>query len=102
VKYVARSSFLADFKRLSPRERALFMDAVAAMNAAYAARGTQELPRWPARLRIRPMVDNPGIYEMTWSFAGPDGRATFDVITIDGEPGIRWRRIGSHDIYREP
>lgn len=102
MKYVARRSFLADFKRLSPRERAIFMDAVAAMNAAYAARGDQRMPYWPARLRIRPMVDQPGIYEMTRSFAGPDGRATFEIITIDGEPGIRWRRIGSHDIFREP
>jgi len=39
---------------------------------------------------------------MTWSFSGPDGRATFEFVTIDGQPGIRWRRIGCHDIYRSP
>jgi hypothetical protein len=39
---------------------------------------------------------------MTWSFAGPDGRATFEFITIDGEPAIRWRRIGGHEIFAEP
>jgi hypothetical protein len=39
---------------------------------------------------------------MTWSFAGPDGRATFEWIRIDGQPGIRWRRIGGHAIFGEP
>jgi hypothetical protein len=39
---------------------------------------------------------------MTWSFSGPDGRATFEWIQIGSEPGIRWRRIGSHAIFGEP
>ncbi|MCL5265766.1 MAG: hypothetical protein M1343_11370 [Chloroflexi bacterium] len=42
------------------------------------------------------------IWEMTWSFSGPDGRATFELASIDGEPAIRWRRIGNHRIFREP
>jgi hypothetical protein len=28
-------------------------------------------------------------WEMTWSFNGPDGRATFEWIAIDGELGLR-------------
>jgi hypothetical protein len=44
----------------------------------------------------------PGIFEMTWSFASPDGRATFEILTIDGEARIRWRRIGDHGVFREP
>ena len=36
---------------------------------------------------------------MTWSFAGPDGRATFEWILIDGELAIRWRRIGGHEVF---
>jgi len=40
--------------------------------------------------------------EMTWSFAGPDGRATFELVEVDGEPAIRWRRIGDHRIFEEP
>ncbi len=41
-------------------------------------------------------------WEMTWSFAGPDGRATFEWITIDGEQAVRWRRVGGHEILNDP
>jgi hypothetical protein len=47
------------------------------------------------------MADHPGIYEFHFS-AG--GRATFhfgDPI-VEGEAHIVWRRIGGHEIYREP
>ncbi|MGQ0775445.1 MAG: hypothetical protein ACT4NY_13640 [Pseudonocardiales bacterium] len=36
----------------------------------------------------------PRIWELTWSFSGPDGRATFESIEIDGTSGIRRRQIG--------
>jgi hypothetical protein len=39
---------------------------------------------------------------LTWSFSGPDGRATFEFVTIDGELGILWRRIGDHRIFMRP
>jgi hypothetical protein len=39
---------------------------------------------------------------MTWSFAGPEGRATFEWMVIEDEPRIRWRRIGFHAIFEEP
>jgi hypothetical protein len=32
---------------------------------------------WPAALRVKSVRSAPGILEMTWSFASPDGRATF-------------------------
>lgn len=40
---------------------------------------------------------------MTWSFASPDGRATFH-LEADGEaqPLPVWRRIGNHSIYQDP
>lgn len=57
---------------------------------------------WPRGLRIRRVEAAPGVWELTWSFSGPDGRATFEWVTIDGEPGIRWRRIGGHAIFGEP
>ena len=44
----------------------------------------------------------PGVHEMTWSFSGPDGRATFEWVRIDGELAVRWRRIGGHRIFRQP
>ena len=39
---------------------------------------------------------------MTWSFAEPDGRATFEFVEIEGELAIRWRRIGTHEIFGRP
>ncbi len=39
---------------------------------------------------------------MTWSFASPDGRATFELVTIGGELRCRWRRVGDHDVFEQP
>jgi hypothetical protein len=39
---------------------------------------------------------------MTWSFASPDGRATFEFVTIGGQLHCRWRRIGDHGVFRNP
>ena len=102
MKYQRSESFLADYQRLSPEERALFRAAVRQINEAYERRGADGLPRWPASLRIKPVRGAPGIWELTWSFTGPDGRATFEFVTIDGEPAIRWRRIGTHRIFQHP
>jgi hypothetical protein len=53
---------------------------------------------WPRALRIHRIGVN---YSMTWSFAGPDGRAMFRLEEIDGEPVLIWLRVGNHDIYRD-
>ena len=102
MKYQEQPEFWADWEHLNHEHRRLFLRAVRAMNEAYARRGASPLPRWPARLRIRPMAGHPGVWEMTWSFAGPDGRATFELVEVDGGPAIRWRRIGGHGIYAAP
>jgi hypothetical protein len=45
---------------------------------------------------------------MTWSYAGPDGRATWEWVRVtDSEtgelhPAIRLRRIGGHAIFADP
>ena len=39
---------------------------------------------------------------MTWSFAGPDGRATFEWVVRGAVARVRWRRIGGHEVFREP
>lgn len=43
----------------------------------------------------------PGVWELSWA---ADGRATFEygAELIEGQPHIIWRRIGSHDIFRNP
>jgi hypothetical protein len=49
-----------------------------------------------------------GIFEMTWSFSGPDGRATWEWVgVVDPDSGrrrraVRWRRVGGHVIFKKP
>jgi hypothetical protein len=38
-------------------------------------------------------------YSMTWSFAGPDGRALFRLAEVSGETVVVWLRVGNHGIY---
>jgi len=62
---------------------------------------------FPAHLRVKPITSAPGVFEMTWSFSGPDGRASFQWATItlpDGtrQAAVRWRRIGTHRIFGSP
>ena len=102
MKYTGSDTFHTDYARLAPDEQALFRRAVRQLNAAYARRGSLPLPRWPASLRIKAVRGHSGVWEMTWSFSGPDGRATFEFIEIDGEPAVRWRRVGDHSIFTQP
>jgi hypothetical protein len=87
---------------LTEHEREMFRQVVREMNRAFVERGERALPKWPARLRVKPVRAAEGIWEMTWSFSGPDGRATFEYVTTDGEPAIRWRRIGGHAVLAKP
>ncbi len=51
-------------------------------------------------LRVRAVEGAPGVFEMTWA---PNGRATFEFGTSQGAgPHVIWRRVGTHDVYREP
>lgn len=53
-------------------------------------------------LRVKPMQNNPNIFEMTWQ--GENGRATFDYgpEVRPGERHVRWRRVGGHEIFDRP
>jgi hypothetical protein len=105
VKYEATHRFDCDFARLDARSRGLFMDAVRSLNAAYeeyVSKGERGVPNWPKHLRVSHLTDAPGILELTWSFSGPDGRATFQFVDVSGKPAIRWRRIGGHEIFKNP
>jgi hypothetical protein len=107
VKYVRTDSFKADYRRLSPTEKDLFRETVRAFN-----QGCDEFVRnrdpsvWPAALRVKAVQGAPGVWEMTWSFSGPDGRATWEWVNVAGEegaqPAVRWRRIGDHRIFKAP
>ncbi len=103
MKFETTPAFDRDYRRLTPRDRAIFHEVVATKFApACETLVTDPAARWPASVRVKPVTNAPGILEMTWSFAGPDGRATFELITVSGELRCRWRRIGKHNIFREP
>ncbi len=103
MKWQTTPQFDADWKRLPPEHKRLFKERIRAFSTAC----EQYLDDpcsfvWPANLRVSPMRSAPGIWEMTWSFSGPDGRATFEFVTVSGERHVRWRRVGRHDVFDRP
>lgn len=103
MKFETTPAFDADYRHLKPEHAAQFkkiiMEKFVPACDAYAADpGTP----WPASLRVKSVRSAPGILEMTWSFASPDGRATFEFVTIEGELRCRWRRLGDHDVFKNP
>jgi len=103
VKFDVVGPFVAEFDRLSDREKVLFSEAIREINRTYRRQHRGGIPHWPGSLRIKRVEGWRGVWEMTWSFAGPAGRATFEYFDAgDGEVGIRWRRIGGHEIFRDP
>jgi hypothetical protein len=103
MRFTWSDRFAGDWGRLSESERSMFRAVVREdFHPACERRRADPAASIPARLRVQRIEAAPGIWEMTWSFAGPDGRATFEWVQIDGEPGIRWRRIGGHAIFGEP
>jgi len=53
-------------------------------------------------LRVKDVEGAPGVCEVTFNFSGPDVRATFEWIRIDGALAVRWRRIGGHEVFKTP
>lgn len=103
MKFETTPAFSADIKRLKPEHLAAFKQVVREKFApacdAYAA---DPATPGPTSLRVKPVRGAPGVREMTWSFTSPDGRATFELVTVEGELRCRWRRVGSHDVFRHP
>ncbi len=103
MKFERTEQFLTDFKALPAAHREAFRSLIPAFHAAAQSFITNPGTfRWPAALRVKPMVSAKGIWEMTWSFSGPDGRAMFEFVTYDDDVWVRWRRIGTHAIYKRP
>ena len=103
MKFERTPAFDADWVRLSADERARFRAVVIErFHPACERRAVDPSSPWPRSLRVRDVEGATGILEMTWSFAGPDGRATFEWVVRDGEARIRWRRIGGHEVFRRP
>jgi len=108
VRFERTEPFKADYQRLSEDSRVKFRTAARAFNtAADRFLETKTSSSWPANLRVKAVANAPGVFEMTWSFSGPAGRATWEwttAVDTDGRPwpAVRWRRLGSHRIFREP
>lgn len=102
MKYVVVDSFKADYRRLSRDEQGMFQTALKVFVPACDRYAADPSTAWPASLRVKDVENAPGIMEMTWSFSGPDGRATFEWIQLEGKLALRWRRIGGHAIFRNP
>jgi hypothetical protein len=102
MKYVVLESFKADYRHLSTSDQAIFRTVLPDFVAACDRYAVDPAARWPASLRVKPVQSAPGIWEMTWSFAGPDGRATFEWVQVEGGLALRWRRIGDHGVLKSP
>lgn len=103
MKFQLTAAFEGDWRRLSADERAIFRAVVRDdFNPACERRRAEPAAIWPKKLRVKAVEGAAGIWEMTWSFSGPDGRATFEWVEMDGELGVRWRRIGGHAVLGEP
>ncbi len=102
MKFLTTPAFDADVKRLKKHRAAFLAWAREVWVPACDRHAEAQSAPWPAALRVKPVVNAKGIYEVTWSFSGPDGRATFELLTIDGELYCLWRRVGSHEIFKEP
>ena len=104
MRFEITASARSDYAKLTKKEQELFREAVAIFNVAadrFAATG--DISVWPTKLRVKSMTHAPGIFEMTWSFSVPDGRGTWEWISLVDENGrtqpvVRWRRTGRHDI----
>jgi len=102
VRFDWTPQFDADLRRLSDSEYRLFRKIAREDFSPACDRYRADRQSWPKKLRVKHIVGTERIFEMTWSFAGPDGRATFEWASIEGEAGIRWRRIGGHEIFKNP
>lgn len=88
--------FGADFDRLTPAQQAAFLVAVAQFVDDLRTGG-----QFRKGLRVKGVRGAAGVFEMTWA---DDGRATFQYgeAVVEGEPHVIWRRIGTHDIFKQP
>lgn len=94
--FVWLARFGADFKSLTPAQQAAFLAAVEQFVEDLSKGG-----QFRKGLRVKGVRGAPGIFEMTWADAG---RATFQygAFVTPGEPHVIWRRIGKHQIFKQP
>ena len=103
MKFETTPAFDSDYRRLKPEHRSAFRLAVKEeFGPACDAYAADPPTPWPSALRVKPVRNAAGVLEMTWSFASPDGRTTFELITVDDDLRCRWRRVGDHVVFKRP
>ena len=102
MKFEVTSSFRADRKRLAKWERDLVADALPAFVEACERYAADPASGWPDSLRVKDVDGAPGVCKVTFNSSGPDVRATFEWVQIDGEVAVRWRHVGGHRIFSKP
>jgi len=101
LKFERTPQFDADLKRLSANEYKEFRSvAKEGFSLACDRRSANPSELWPTRLRVKSVQGTERILEMTWAW--PNGRATFEWVSVEGERRVRWRRIGGHEIFKKP
>ncbi len=103
MRFETTPAFDADYRRLKREHRDVFRRVLKTKFIhACDALAVNPSAAWPKSLRVKSVRGAPGVLEMTWSFASPDVRATFELVTAGGELGCRWRRIGDHSLFHSP
>lgn len=107
MRFATQPHFDTDWSRLRPEHKAQSKRVVRekfipACDAWVRAQDGGAQYVWPKSLRVAALVNAGGIMEMTWSFASPDGRATFHFARVDGHWVCFWRRIGDHGVFASP
>lgn len=95
------SAFWRDYKGLSESDQQRFLVAVNQFIDDLRRIEAGEQTEFTRGLRVDGLSGVPGVMEMTWA---PDGRATFswgDEV-IDKKRHVRWRRCGTHAIFKRP
>jgi hypothetical protein len=107
VRFETTPAFDSDYARLGDEEKRLFRTAVKDFNRACDRFVESEgASRWPAPLLAKKVQGAAGLWEMTWSFAGPDGRATWEWATVASDDrkhrAVLWHREGGQAIFKSP
>lgn len=98
MKFQTTPAFDSDFKDLAPEHKKKFRKFVPRFHQAAVNAAAGENKPWPNGMRVKTVKGADGIWEATWSKDHPDGRATWEWIKVDGDPAIRWRRVGGHEV----
>jgi hypothetical protein len=103
VRFEVADTFRNDWKRIDRNARDLFSKLTKEQFSPACDVWVEDpSTKWPGSLRVKPLKGHAGLWEMTWSFSSPDGRATFQFVKREGILVVRWRRIGDHGIYDRP